>query len=138
VGASEAFDGLHARLTTEVIRVFYAVARELESGFLEKVYRRSLSLALRQEGFSVEEEVAVPVYFRQTEVGIFYADIIVNGLIILELTATEVITKQHKAQLTHYLRATTLEVGYVLAFDETPTFQRVILTNDRKRSLSQP
>ena len=115
------FDGLHATLTSRILRVFYAVANELGFGFVESVYRRSMLVALNQAGLEVREEVQIPVYFRGTGVGIFSADLVVNDLIILELKVADEVTKVFEAQLVHYLRATRMEVGLVLALDKGPT-----------------
>jgi GxxExxY protein len=66
-------------LTEAIIGVFYEVYNELGFGFLESVYRNSLRLALLERGLSVEQEVAVSVFFRGHNVGDFRADLIVNG-----------------------------------------------------------
>ena len=132
----DTFEDLHAELTKQIIGVFFDVANELGSGFMEAVYRRSLLVALRQAGLKAEEEVAVPVSFRGHMVGLFYADIVVEGLIILELKAADEITRLHVAQVSHYLRSTRMEIGYVLLFAERAGFRRVIFTNDRKKHLA--
>jgi GxxExxY protein len=64
---------------------------------------------------------------------VFYADIVVEELIVLELKVAEMVTKQFEAQLVHYLRATEYEVGLVLAFGERARFKRAMMTNERKR-----
>lgn len=133
--AVQEFQGLHADLTGKIIGLFYAVARDLGYGFLESVYRRSLLLALREAGFHAEEEVAINVVYRGQLVGKFYADIVVNGLIVLELKAADEITKLFEAQLLHYLRSSMMEVGLVLAFGNRPQFSRVQMTNNRKPNL---
>ena len=89
-------------------------------------------IALQQAGIEVEEEVATPVYFRGILVGTFYADLVVEDRVILELKAAEVITKTHEAQLLHYLRSSTKEIGFVLCFGPKPTFKRVVMSNSRK------
>ena len=86
---------------------------------MESVYRRSMLIALRQAGITAEEEVPTPVYFRGLLVGTFYADLIVEDLVILELKTAELITKTHEAQLLHYLRSSTKEIGFVLCFGPT-------------------
>ena len=127
------FNGLQAELTDRVLKVFYEVANELGHGFFESVYRKSMVIALRQTGMHVEEEVPVPVSFRGQPVGVFYADIVVEDALVLELKVSEEISKTAESQMTHYLRATRVEVGLVLAFGERAKFRRVILSNDRKR-----
>ncbi len=126
------FQGEHAELTARIIGIFYEVANELGHGFLESVYRRSMLIALRDAGLSAEEEVAIPVSFRGRPVGIFYADLVVNGLVILELKAAEEISRTFEAQLLHYLRSSRIEIGLVLAFGVKATFRRVYMRNERK------
>ena len=127
------FDGLQAALTDRVIKVFYEVANELGYGFFESVYRKSMAIALRQIGLSVEEEVPIPVSFRSHPVGVFFADIVVENVLVLELKTAEDVTKAMEGQMTHYLRSTEIEVGLILAFGERAKFRRVIFTNNRKR-----
>ncbi len=128
------FEGQHSELTERIIATFYQVANELGFGFLVSVYRRSMLIALQQAGMKVEEEVATPVYFRGILVGTFYADLIVEDRVILELKTAEVITKFHEAQLLHYLRSSIKEVGFVLCFGPKATFKRIVISNDRKRN----
>ncbi len=126
------FQGEHAQLTERIIAVFYAVANELGFGFVESVYRRSMAIALRQAGLKAQEEAPVRVLFRGQDVGTYYADIVVEDLIILELKSAEEITKTYELQLLHYLRSSNMEVGLVLAFGQRAKFRRVVMSNDRK------
>jgi GxxExxY protein len=126
------FQGEQSELTEKVIGVFYQVANELGFGFFESVYRRAMAIALTQAGPRVQEEVAMPVSFRGQQIGIFFADIIVNEVLIVEFKVAEEVSKAAEAQLMHYLRSCTIEVGLVLAFGERARFRRVIFTNDRK------
>ena len=75
------FVGTNDPLTERVIRVFYEVYNELGFGFLESVYREAMRIALAEAGFRVEAEVPVPVSFRGRSVGVFRADIVVDGSI---------------------------------------------------------
>ncbi len=128
----QGFQGLHADITQTIIKVFYQVANDLGFGFMESVYRRSMVIALQAAGLRAQAEVPIPVFYRGHCVRAFYADVVVEGLIVLELKATDSITKQFEAQLLHYLRATRMEVGLVLAFGEKALCRRVVMTNDRK------
>jgi GxxExxY protein len=129
------FEGKHAALSEKIIKVFYEVHKELGFGFSEKVYQNALVLALRDEGLQVEDQVPIKVYFRGWLVGEFFADVLVDGLILLELKSTAGIFEEHEAQLLNYLRATGVEVGYVLNFGKSAVFKRKIFDNDRKPSL---
>lgn len=123
----------HSELTQSIIGVFYDVYNDLGYGFLESVYRNSLQLALREKGLTVEAELPVPVFFRGNKVGDFRADIVVNGLVLLELKATETIAIAHEAQLLNYLRATSLEIGLILNVGPKAQVRRLLLDNDRKQ-----
>jgi GxxExxY protein len=100
---------------------------ELGYGFFESIYRKSMAIALRQAGLNVEEEVPIPVSFRGHSVGVFFADIVVENVMVLELKTADDIGKSMEGQMTHYLRSTQIEVGLVLAFGEHAKFRRVIL-----------
>jgi GxxExxY protein len=128
------FSGAHAELTSKILKVFYSVANELGFGFVESVYRRSMLVALREAGFHVEEEVPIPVRFHGVVVGTFHADLVVQGLVVLELKTAEFIVKAFEAQLLHYLRASDMEVGLVLSFGERANFTRLYMSNEAKRA----
>lgn len=124
----------HAELTETIIGVFHEVYNELGFGFLESVYRRSLHMALREKGLSVEAEVPVPVFSRGVNVGDFRADLVVNSCILLELKTAEAIIVAHEAQLLNYLRATSLEIGLILNFGPKAQVRRLLFDNDRKQA----
>lgn len=126
----------HADLTKALIGCFYNVYNELGFGFIESVYENSLCLALRSEGFEVYQQIAIPVWFRGTQVGDFDADMMVNQLVLLELKTARAIENAHMCQLMNYLKATEIEVGSLLNFGPKPEFKRVVLGNDRKSNRS--
>lgn len=123
----------HRDLTEKIIGTFYEVYNELGSGFLESVYENSLAIALRGKGYEVQQQIAIPVFFRGTQVGIFEADILVDHCVFLELKAVRNIDPAHVAQLMNYLKATEIEVGLLLNFGSKPEFKRLAFGNDRKR-----
>ena len=102
---------LHKELTDEIIKTFFDVYNELGYGFLEKVYQNSLYIELKSRGFYVEAQKQIKVHYKGTEVGEYYADLIVNDLIILELKAADCIIKDFENQILNYLRGTDCEVG---------------------------
>jgi GxxExxY protein len=124
---------LHEELTNTIIRAFYNVYNILGHGFLEKVYENALAIELKKSGLSVTQQEGVKVYYEGVQVGDYFADIVVNGLVILELKAVESLKNEHFAQLTNYLKATDKEVGLLLNFGRKPEFKRILLTNDKKR-----
>ena len=123
---------LYKDLTDEILHAFYQVHFKLGFGFLEKVYKNALFLELKEMGMTCETEKPINVYYKERIVGVFYADIIVEGKVILELKAVESICKEHECQLINYLKACNLEVGLLLNFGRKAEIKRVIYTNDRK------
>jgi GxxExxY protein len=123
---------LHQELTDVIIKTFYEVYNELGYGFLEKVYQNSLYLELKNKGYSVEAQKRINVYYKGTEVGEYYADLIIEDTIILELKAADDIVKDFENQILNYLRATDCEVGLLLNFGKKPEFKRKIYENNRK------
>ena len=125
---------LHRELTDSIIGVFYDVYNELGFGFLESVYEEAMVIALRAKGLQVEQQVAIPVWFRGQTIGTYEADLIVERSVIIELKAVRQVAEAHIAQLMHYLRATQIEVGLVMNFGHTPEFKRRVFENARKAS----
>lgn len=123
---------LHKELTGSILKLFYEVYNELGYGFLEKVYQNALYNELKNNGFDVESQKQIKVYYKNVEVGEYYADLIVNDKVILELKATESITEAHEFQLLNYLKSTNIEVGLLLNFGKKPEFCRKVFQNYRK------
>ncbi|MBI4745571.1 MAG: GxxExxY protein [Deltaproteobacteria bacterium] len=123
---------LHEDITNIIICAFYNVYNTLGHGFLEKVYENALAIELRKNGLHVTQQESVKVFYESEQVGDYYADIIVNGLVILELKAADNLKNEHFAQLSNYLKATDKEVGLLLNFGKKPEFKRIFLTNDKK------
>ncbi|MEY4963215.1 MAG: hypothetical protein RLZZ323_534 [Bacteroidota bacterium] len=123
---------LHQELTDGIIKTFYEVYNELGYGFLEKVYQNSLFLELKNKGYKVEAQKKISVYYKGVEVGEYYADIVVEDLVILELKAADCIVKDFENQILNYLRSTDCEVGLLLNFGKKPEFKRKIFENYRK------
>jgi GxxExxY protein len=124
---------LHEALTKSIIKIFYEVYNELGYGFLEKVYQNSMYLELKSKGFKVEAQKKIIVYYKGVEVGEYYADLIVEDIIVLELKAVEYIVKDFENQILNYLRGTDCEVGLLLNFGKKPEFKRKIYENKRKK-----
>lgn len=103
---------------TDVVReTGFRIHRFLGPGHLEKIYERSLMNRLRKMGFKVEEQKMLKVYDEDgTELGEFYADLVVNDVLILELKAAKEIADEHVAQLLGYLRASGIEHGAIVNF----------------------
>ena len=128
---------LHKELTDKILQAFYDVYNELGYGFLEKVYQNSLYLELILRGFKVSAQKQIKVYYKGVEVGEYYADMLVNDLVILELKAADYIVQDFEWQLINYLRGTEIEVGLVLNFGIKPDFRRKVFENERKNLNNQ-
>ena len=124
---------LHEDITEKIIAAFFMVYNTLGYGFLEKVYENSLIIKLKQLGFSVEKQKNIKVYFEEHIVGEYFADLIINKKVIIEIKAVEKLCDEHKFQLINYLKATNMEVGLLLNFGKKPEFKRVIFTNECKK-----
>jgi GxxExxY protein len=124
---------IHQEITSEVIGCFYKVYSTLGFGFLEKVYENALYHELINQGLFCQKQVPVTVYYQGFAVGDYYADIIVENKIILELKAAETLVEEHELQLINYLKATNIEIGLLLNFGKEPQIKRKIFTNDRKQ-----
>ena len=92
-------------ITYRINGAVFEVNRILGPGFLEKVYENSLVIQLRSDGLKVESQVPLNVFFKDKVVGEYFADIVVEKKVILELKAIEKIQKIHEAQLLNYLKA---------------------------------
>ena len=123
---------LHSEITDKIIKAFYKVYNELGYGFLEKVYENAMVIELRKFGFKVIKQKNIKVYYDNEEVGEYFADILVNNIIIIELKSAENLCEEHEAQLINYLKATEIEVGLLINFGKKPEFCRKIFTNDQK------
>lgn len=103
-------------LTKKILQACFEVSNELGSGFLESVYEKSLFLALESLGLRVKLQVPLKVWFRDKVVGEFYADIVVNDQVLIELKAVRKLAPEHIAQVLNYLKACNLEVGLLVNF----------------------
>ena len=125
-------DLLYDKLTSEIISAFYKVYNDLGYGFLEKVYENALKIELIKKGLVVEQQKPIKVFYESFIVGEYFADLLVNDCIIIELKASEHLCDEHEAQLINYLKATNIEVGLLLNFGRKPEIKRKIFTNDLK------
>ena len=106
-------------LTEKIIGCSMKVSNTLGVGFLESVYENALLIELRKVDLKAEKQKSIPVYYEMQIVGEFYADIVVNDSVILELKVAKTIDDIHKAQLLNYLKATKIKVGLILNFGTT-------------------
>ncbi len=129
------FVGKHSDLTEKIIGAFFKVYNELGYGFSEDVYENAFALDLCTNGYQVEKQRSIPVFYHGHIVGEYRADLVVNGIVILELKAVKQLIPEHEAQLLNYLKATNIEVDLLLNFGPKPEHIRKIYDNERKGSL---
>jgi len=116
----------YKKLSDRIIHCAIEVHKTLGNGFLEKVYENSIMHEFEFDKISAQNQIPIPVYYKGKIVGDYFADIIVENKIILELKVVQKILPIHNAQLIHYLKATNFKVGYVVNFGskEKLEFQR--------------
>jgi len=125
-------DFKHKALSEKIIRIFYKVYNELGYGFLEKVYENAMMIDFRREGGSAVSQSAIKVYYEGEIVGEYFADILVDDKIIVEIKAAKNLALEHEAQLLNYLKATNIEVGLLLNFGPKPEIKRKTFDNSGK------
>jgi len=119
-------------LVDRVLKIFYRIYNDLGYGFLEKVYQKALYFALLDAGIKCEYEPPISVYHNNRIVGEYRADLLVEDCLILETKANSELSEANEKQLINYLKATTVEVGYLLNFGKKPEFRRKVFSNTRK------
>lgn len=121
---------IHSETTGLILKAFFNVYNELGYGFLEKVYERAMVLELKNLDLDVEEQKKITVFYKEEKVGDYFADLIVNNQVIIELKAVERIAPEHEVQLVNYLKATNIEVGLLLNFGAKPQYKRKVFTKN--------
>lgn len=127
---------LHSEITSEIIKAFYKVYNTLGYGFLEKVYENALAFELERTGLRVETQLPIKVYYNEREVGEYFADILVENKVIIEVKTAAAIDKTHESQLLNYLKATKIEVGLILNFGQKAEYKRKVFANQKKDLIS--
>jgi GxxExxY protein len=118
--------------TDLIIKVFFEVYNQLGYGFLEKVYANALQIELENAGLKTEDQCPIKVQYRNKIVGEYFADLVVDNCIIIEVKAAKALANEHEAQLLNYLKATDCEVGFLLNFGPKAEFRRKVFENSRK------
>lgn len=126
----------HPEITDKIIRAFYTVYNTLGYGFPEKVYQNAMVVELHRLGMKVQKEVSIQVYYQGECVGAFFADLVVEDVVVVELKAAQELIDQHEAQLLSYLKSCIIEVGLLINFGPKLQIQRKIYDNALKGDLS--
>ena len=122
----------YKEITEEIIKIFYKVYNRLGYGFLEKVYQNALMCEFEKAGISANTQLPINVVYDGKTIGEYFADILVDNSVIVEIKAVKSLLGEHEAQLLNYLRATNIEVGLLLNFGPKPEITRKAFNNNRK------
>jgi GxxExxY protein len=106
----------YSELTSDILGCCFEVMKELGPGFLERVYKNALLIAMRQKGLQVEVEHPYEVVFREKVIGRYSADLVVSQTVIVELKCCESLIREHQAQLFNYLKVSHLPIGLLVNF----------------------
>ena len=124
---------LYSEITDLILKAFFKVYNKLSYGFLEKVYENAMIIELGRLGLRCEKQKKIDVHYDEFLIGEYFADILVNEVVVVELKAAETLIPEHETQLVNYLRGTDLEVGLLLNFGKEPQFKRKVLTKEFKK-----
>jgi len=113
---------IHKELSYKIIELALEVHNELGCGFLEKVYENAMMLLFDREKIPARQQAPADVHFQGKVIGQYFADILVDSKVMLELKTVDAITNVHIAQILNYLRATGIKLGLVLNFAK-PKFE---------------
>ena len=119
-------------LTEKIFKIFYRVYNKLGYGFLERVYENAMMIEFKKEGIPAVQQSAIKVLYENSIIGEYFADILVDDKVIVELKASRSLGLENEAQLLNYLKATDIEVGLLLNFGPKPEIKRKVFDNFRK------
>ena len=129
-------DGKYADVTEKIIKVAFAAYNHLGWGFSEKVYENATSIEGRELGLQIEQQKQILIYYNKTIIGEYFADLLVNSVVIVELKSVQALSPEHQAQLLNYLKATPIEVGLLINFGPKKVeYHRKVYDNARKGRL---
>ena len=115
-------------ITYAINGAVFEVNTVLGPGFLEKVYEKALLVELRRRGLKVENQACIEVKYKGESVGEYFADLLVEEQVIVELKTVETMEKIHEAQLLNYLKGTGIKVGLLVNFKHTKAqIKRLVL-----------
>ncbi len=125
-------DFKYKELTENIIKIFYRVYNKLGYGFLEKIYENAMMIEFRREGIPAVPQSPIKVFYEGEIIGEYYADILADNKVIVEIKAAKCLVEENEAQLLNYLKATDIEVGLLLNFGNKPEVKRKAFDNSRK------
>ncbi|OPX40655.1 MAG: GxxExxY protein [Desulfobacteraceae bacterium 4484_190.3] len=125
-------DFKYKELTEKIIKIFYRVYNKLGYGFLEKIYENAMMIEFKRVGIPAVSQSGIRVFYEGEVIGEYYADILVDNKVIVEIKAAKRLVEENEAQLLNYLKATDIEVGLLLNFGTKPEIKRKAFDNLRK------
>ena len=125
-------DFKYKKVTEGIIEIFYRVYNKLGYGFLEKIYENAMMKEFKKNGIPAVSQSAIKVIYEDEIIGEYFADILVDNKVIVEIKASKSLAKENEAQLLNYLKATEVEVGLLLNFGPKPDLKRKVFDNIRK------
>jgi GxxExxY protein len=127
----------YTELTEQIISCAYEVHNVLGAGFLEKVYENALLQELKLKGLKAESQRGISVRYKSIVVGEYFADVIVENAVIIELKALDKLSDIHEIQIKNYLRATGIEVGLLINFGKSVDVRRKFIQNSDVQDVFQ-
>ena len=124
---------LYKDTSDKIIKAFYKVYNTLGYGFLTNVYKNALHDELGNLKLTCQKKKTFKVYYNYKSVGFYFADLVVENCILLEIISVEDIIEEEELKLVNNLRASNIEIGMILNFGKKPQFKRKIFTNDKKK-----
>jgi len=121
----------HSSITDKIIAAAYAVHNALGYGFLEKVYENALCHEILKNGLIVKQQHPIRVIYDNVIVGDYFADLVVEDKVIVELKAVSALDPVHEVQLVNYLKGSGIEVGLLINFGQQLTVKRRVFSQDR-------
>ena len=111
-------------LTQKIIGCAYTVHNTLGPGFLEKIYENALRIELEKLRLRVKQQEPINVRYDGQVVGEYYVDLWIDGRVLIEIKAAQMLLKQHEVQLVNYLTATGIDCGLLLNFGPSVQVKR--------------
>jgi len=122
------------KITEKIIGCAYTVGNTLGCGFLEKLYENALTLELRKAGLKTVQQHGIQVRYDGIIIGEYVADLLVEGIVLVELKAVKALDDIHAAQCLNYLKATGIQICLLINFGRPRVeVKRLILTADEHR-----
>ena len=119
---------IYEEITKIIIECFYKVYNTLGYGFLEKVYENAMFYELTKNNLEVKQQFPISVYYEDVIIGEYFADLLVENKIIIELKSTTELSSAYEAQLMNYLKATNINVGLLMNFGKEAKYRRFVNT----------